>query len=129
MKKNILAVVVALLAFGCSKGDDELQKDLIGTWIWMASHGGFAGVHETPENTGEERKIIITPGSLKSYRNGELILEQNFKIDVRESMLFNEPRKMLIMENDFRYLIRFEGEKLILKGDCNDCFTNEYLPG
>jgi len=34
---------------------------------------------------------------------------------------------MIIQENGFRQILNLTGNRLILIGDCNDCFIDEYI--
>jgi hypothetical protein len=126
MHKYILLILVGFSIWSCSVNDKKTSAEIIGTWNWIGSSGGLAGTTETPESTGDERKLVITTDSIKSYLNGALNLKTKYKVETRQSLLFNEPRKMLISGNGFRQIIDFDGKSLVLIGDCNDCFTDGY---
>lgn len=126
MKKYILLILVGFSIWSCSVNDEKTTVEIIGTWNWIGSSGGIAGTTETPESTGDERKLEISKDSIKSYLNGVLNLKTTYTVETRESLLFNEPREMIISGNGFRQIIDFDGDDLILIGDCNDCFTIGY---
>jgi hypothetical protein len=126
MKNIILLTIIGMTILSCSQNDDNSNKNLIGQWNWIGSSGGIAGTTENPQTTGENRKLEISTDSIKSYRNGTLNFQTKYWIEVRESLIFNEPREMIIQENGFRQILNISGNTLILIGDCNDCFTSEY---
>jgi len=126
MHKYILLILVGVSIWSCSVNDEKTTSEIIGTWNWTGSSGGIAGTTETPESTGDERKLEISKDSIKSYLNGELNLKTKYTVEIRESLLFNEPRKMIISGNGFNQIIDFNGDTLALSGDCNDCFTSGY---
>ena len=124
LKKHILLVLVGFPIWSCSVNDENTTGEIIGNWNWIGSSGRIAGTTETPESTGDERKLEISNDSIKGYLNGELNLKTKYTVETRESLLFNEPRKMIISGNGFKQIIDFDGDDLILIGDCNDCFTS-----
>jgi len=126
MHKYILLIFVGFSIWSCSVNDEKTTSEIIGTWNWTGSSGGITGTTETPESTGDERKLEISKDSIKSYLNGELNLKTKYTVEIRESLLFNEPRKMIISGNGFNQIIDFNVDTLVLSGDCNDCFTSEY---
>lgn len=110
----------------CSQNDDDSNTSLIGQWNWKGSSGGIAGTTETPQTRGENRKLEISTNSIKSYQNGTLNFQTKYSIEVHKSLIFNEPREMIIQENGFRQILNISGNTLILIGDCTDCFTSKY---
>ncbi|MDT0689900.1 hypothetical protein RM549_08890 [Salegentibacter sp. F188] len=126
MRNIILLTIIGLTILSCSK-DNNPDPELIGRWIWEGSSGGIAGITETPESTGDNRELDISADSIKSYLNGTLNFQTAYSTETRESVIFNEPREMVIQENGFRQIIEFSGGKLILIGDCYDCYISEYI--
>ncbi|XCF07561.1 hypothetical protein ABI125_06805 [Tamlana crocina] len=127
MQKNITLALIGLLILNCSKENDNLNPNVIGTWNWVSSSGGIMGNTENPESTGNERKLEISADSLYFYLNGQLNYKTKYSIEVRESIIFNEPRTMIVNETGFKKIIDFNGDTLLLTGDCYDCYVNEYI--
>lgn len=126
MKKYILLIAVGFSIWSCSVNDEKTTADITGIWNWTGSSGGIAGTTETPESTGDERKLVISTDSIKSYLNGTMYLKTKYIVETRESLLFQEPRNMIISEQGIKQVIDFDGNNLILTDDCYDCFTNGY---
>jgi hypothetical protein len=73
--------------------------------------------------------VVISTNSLKQFTNGNLTFETNYTIEVRKSEIFGGQREMIIYENGFKQSFERKGNKLILYGECNDCFQSEYEKG
>ena len=126
MKKTIFLILIGITIFSCSSDDKNSNTNLIGVWNWTGSSGGIAGTNETPESTGNTIKLEIMSNSIRSYLNDNLTSETSYTIEIKESLLFIEPREMIIFENGLRQIINLDGNNLTLIGDCNDCFTSGY---
>ena len=125
--KRILPAFLLLCLIACSDETDEAQtQSILGSWQWVGSSGGIAGQTETPESTGSSRRLDISSTTIRTYRNGVLTATVDYFISTQESQLYNEPREMVVQENGFRSIIAWEGDQLVLIGDCADCFTETY---
>jgi hypothetical protein len=81
MKKYITLILIEILIFGCSDGDNSTNDQLIGKWNWMESSGGIAYHTETPESTGKTVKLEIDNNTIKRFVNGALDYESNYSIE------------------------------------------------
>jgi len=131
MKKYFLLFLIGITLVSCSNDDDNSTSDtsfrIIGNWNWIVSSGGIGGWTYTPESTGDTQRLVITSTTIKHYINNELVSENNYTIETRESVIFSGMHEMLISEeNGFRTIVEVDGNKLYLSGDCNDCFGSEY---
>ncbi len=120
MKKSLLLTLIGFTIWSCSNNDDNTNISFLGNWNWISSSGGIAGITETPESTGDERKIEITTDSLKGYINGSLNFKSKITIET------NEPREVIVLENGFRIIVDFNDNNLLLIDECVDCFISEY---
>ena len=103
------------------------MANLVGEWAWVQSSGGLVGNLQTPETVGAERSLIFTSTTLQSFEDGVLVFESEYSLQTLESVLFNEPREMLVSDLSFPNIIEFNGQQLTLIGDCNDCVTSTYI--
>lgn len=134
MKTYFLLFLIGITFVSCSNDDDNNAIDaptsakIIGNWNWIVSHGGFGNWTYTPASTGDTQRLEITSTTFKRYINNELITESNYTIELRESILTSGLKEMLISEeNEFRTIIEFIDNKLVLSGDCYDCFGSEFV--
>lgn len=130
MKKYLLLFLASIVLLNCSNDDDvttiPTSEKILGVWNWDKSTGGIDGATHTPESTGSIQRLEVTAAAMKRYYNNDLLSENSYTIETTTSYLFNEDLEMIIEDNDRRFIIQFEGEKLILIGDCNDCYRSEY---
>lgn len=119
---------LSCLIWSCSGDNSDLglNSSIVGNWIWVSSSGGIAGTTETPESTGNNRRLEITNDSTRTFLNGNLISSQKYTLETRESLLFSGVRTMMISEGGFRTIVEFDSGNLILIGDCFDCFSSVY---
>lgn len=127
MKRIALILWVVFTVSSCSVGKNSDNYDLTGTWIWIERSGGFAGVQETPESTGETRTLTITDTTLKYFTNNELVSEMEYTVRNQESMIINGNYDMIITENDGRKIINLVGNSLTLSDDFPDGFIDKYI--
>lgn len=128
MKTKIYLILFAFALSGCSSDDDNgTTTQLIGEWTWVQSSGGLVGNLQTPESIGATRSLVFTTTTLQSFEDGVMIAESDYTLETLESVLFNEPREMLVTNLSVRNIVELEGEQLILTGDFNDCVTSTYI--
>ena len=127
MKKIFLLLLLAPLLHQCSSATDPLISNLQGTWVWVSSSGGFTGSTETPETTGQTRRLIITESTLTTITDNDLISERNYSLIEKESQIFGDIRQMLVSPNDIDRIVILDGNNLTLIMDCTDCITDGYV--
>jgi hypothetical protein len=130
MKNYFLLLFIGIMLVSCSNDDDnapDTSAKIIGNWNWIISSGGIGGWTYTPQSTGNTQRLEISSTTIKYYTNGDLVSESAYTIEIRESVIFSGTREMMIMDNEFRNIIAFDGNTLFLTGDCNDCFGSEYV--
>lgn len=126
MKNKLLFGLVSLFFLSCSTSVEGVSVDLLGLWDWTSTSGGFAGTITTPESTGSSRSLEFTETMLRVYENGTLVSEGTYRIETRLSILFDEPREILVQDVGFQQIIEVSSSQLLLIGDCTDCFSSEY---
>ena len=126
MKKTCFFLLSLSLLISCTTSDTDSVDQIVGEWTWIRSSGGLAGKTETPESTHKEIILKIDDRSIKQFVNGNLESNRTFQIDRRKSVIYGDTREMIIYNNGFRQIFSTAGNHLILSGDCNDCFQDEY---
>lgn len=133
MKKLSLVVVclIATLNFSCKYFGTESTEfpdvRLAGKWVWRQSVGGFTGGTYTPVSTNRNVVIEFSNSTLKTYENGKLESERNYKIETHESLRGGGKKPTLIFSDTPSQAYTVEGNKLFLEDQCSDCFTSEYV--
>ena len=55
----LLFVLVVIALTACAEPDDESTESIVGSWVWIESIGGFGGLVETPDSTGESHRVVF----------------------------------------------------------------------
>jgi hypothetical protein len=127
MKKFLFLFLTLGFLISCSTTSDNDSADqIIGEWVWIESSGGIAGSTETPQSTEKEITLEISNNSIQQFINGSLEFNRPYNIERKESVIFGGVREMIVYDNGFRQIFSTTGNRLILTGDCNDCFQAVY---
>jgi hypothetical protein len=122
-----------LSLISCSKDDSttktlDVPGDLVGSWSWISSCGGYGGGCRTPESTGEIRKIYFhSDHSYKYYVNENLKYEGVFHLEIARSITGNDSALILTTQNLLPQSITFRTtDTLELFEECYDGFQHNY---
>ena len=123
-KLKIISFVslVLLLFSACSESDSKEKNTIIGSWEWYQSSGGYTGGTETPESTGETRKVVFEEnGNVTYYTNDTVFLSSTYTILDEET---------IVVEDYFTYTYSFPyvGELELIE-DGYDTYTHNYRRG
>lgn len=134
--KTVLLIVCVLSLSACcldSESNGEDNNPIVGSWNWYKSSGGFAGTVQTPESTGETRKVIFQDnGSVTFYANDEATLSATFTLANEKTIYSEHPIPVVKVEGDvlgtallFAYSFP-DNNELELKDNFFDGFTHNY---
>ncbi|MEJ2697782.1 MAG: hypothetical protein P8013_14180 [Candidatus Sulfobium sp.] len=132
MKSGIYCALVVLVIclVGCGSGTvSESNESIVGSWVWYETSGGLAGVHETPEITGESRKVVFEDnGKVTFYTNGEMIFSSTYTLATEKTIIAEDPLPVVKVEgNSFIYAYSFPSpDELTLQENVFDGFTYKY---
>jgi hypothetical protein len=127
MKKTISILILLVVLSGCDKKELVPDRLFEGSWTWVSSTGGIDGRTETPETEGQERSVVFTKTHKRSYVNGELISDREYYLQRGGSLYEVGVVEILVYETGFKQSYVLEGNRLLLRDECNDCFQHEYL--
>ena len=104
MKTFYLTILsVFFLSFsGCQKGQKEtLNTGLVGTWEWVSTTGGIAGIHQTPQTLGYTYYVEYTKDWKygKYDQNNHLVLIYPYAITKAISFMDNKEHNMIQLNN------------------------------
>jgi hypothetical protein len=104
--------------------------NLIGSWNWLNTSGGFTGMsYSSPETTGEIKRIEFDANNnYKYYINDALKSARKFQIEKGETITSQD--SALIIRNIFgaRQSITFRtDDTLILFDECYDCYEHHFI--
>ncbi len=126
--KISISIVAIIVLIGCFQNEnDNPNSQLIGEWNWIQSTGGFAGTTETPESTGNEISIVFTDSIFKRFVNGILDTEENYTIELGESIRNSEETELIIYEYRIKQSFENIDDTLMLYDECIDGYTSKYM--
>lgn len=120
----------------CSKKIAPVQqtitdKELMGTWKWVRSSGGFANQTRTPESTGENRSIqFANDHQYFMYINESIISYGTYSIETRQCIHDHTSKPWINFSspNDKDQMIeKMEDPNIELSDDVYDGFENFYI--
>jgi hypothetical protein len=83
---NLLTLLVLSLLGSCQNDNTQLspQTGLEGTWEWVSTTGGLAGIHDTPASTGKTLRYEFTSeGAYTITENGTVTSQGTYTIAKR----------------------------------------------
>ena len=122
--KKVAYVFITLLLLSCNS-DESAENLLNGKWNWVSSSGGIVGKTMTPASENKTIVLEFYNSIMTKYENGNLVSEDPFSVETRESIMGGE-RKMIIIDNSEAQSFEIIGEKLYLSDECYDCYQYEY---
>ncbi len=140
--RTLPALALAALLTACSDPvAPDTAKWVFGSWLWVESTGGIAGITLTPESEGHGQQLVLdADGDLFLYRtdaSGDrtLVKRTRFHITHGENgdvLHTDEPvfavRDLKLLEPFYLASIttRPTDDLLVLGEDCADCFVHTF---
>lgn len=122
-------ILFSVVFSACVDSDIDDYERIVGTWQWYETSGGFAGVIETPETTGETRQVVFEEdGTVSFYKNGNVTLTSTYTLGKEKTIFSEEPLPVLIIDSAsflYAYSFPFEDE-LELQENVYDGFVHNY---
>jgi hypothetical protein len=137
---RIMVLMVVVLAFvllvQCSdKGSESIDSNIVGTWNWIRSTGGYSGHDVITPGTFHAPQVLHIHGDSRYvwyiadtiYQQGAYRLESR-QIEpglITKVLLLEQPSGLI---DDPAYIIDYVGrDSLVVVEDCFDCFTKTYI--
>lgn len=112
-------MIVTLLGFmGCSKDTttETTTDDLIGTWEWVRTTGGVAGINDTPKTLGYTYKVTYTKeGRYLQYdKDNKLVYDYPYSFARNISIIDNLEHNMLVLNSSLDFSFEIRNDSLFL---------------
>jgi hypothetical protein len=120
-------------------GNEEISKDLtfdtitineeeiVGTWEWVRSVGGIAGIEETPQSTGQSRSVVFDEyGNSTFYRNSTVGNSSSYTLGMALTIFSVDLVPVVYLNAQLTFAYSIEGNTLILNDNHVDGFRSEY---
>jgi len=122
-------ILLFLVFMACSDSDKENNESIIGTWNWYETSGGIGGIIETPQTTGETRKVVFQEnGTVTFYTDDEITLTSTYSLDRENTIISADPLPVVKVDGiDFVYIYSFPYvDELELQENVYDGFIHNY---
>lgn len=128
MAKNIFLAGLSVFVLSCGvvKNDDDKTKSVLGHWVLIERSGGFAGKTTNFEQSQREKVLVLEGDKLILWDKEQNKTEQSYVIEKGKVIESSEPKNILIADQLMPQSIELKEGRLILKGQCYDCFTEIY---
>ena len=115
----LIITLFLLLCAGCGKKvvKSKSYHPIVGTWRWVESVGGIAGIRITPESEGYTKTYVFNPDStFLGFRNDSLIMVAKYCI-TRKLVWNKYMAEVLQVEDQIEQIIEFRGNDTLGLGD------------
>jgi hypothetical protein len=148
MRASLLLLVIALVTFAiqtppsafaqCAAAEDN-PPDIVGTWEWVETAGGFSGERYTPDGVGYAIQLeFAETGILFVYQNLKLVHTAEYSLSrgatgwtvVADlgSALPHPPVEYQAEAFCVTVPRRPDGQVLQMTDACDDCYSSTYAP-
>jgi hypothetical protein len=127
----IALAVLSAAAAGCHVGGSPRASStpsLTGKWEWIETTGGIAGIHKTPESSGERWTIQFTAdGTYAETRDANPVETGRYSIEPRLAIADHATRPALIVAGrPDRIMERPDDHTLVLVDNVIDGFASTF---
>lgn len=135
MNNKVIYFLVTLLVTGyitsCSKQVEKptVQENLVGTWQWVRTDGGFAfHIHETPITTGKNIDLkIAADGKYSIYTNGALTSGGTYSLETRQCIHDLTDKTFINFSSDSDFMVEnIENDYLEVSDEAHDGIGSGY---
>ena len=128
----LTAVTVLILC--CHRGgksckpDSCILADIVGTWQWTLTTGGFAGIRKTPDSSGESWTLRFREvGTYEQERSGQPPEQGRYAVETREDADHLQHPALVIAGCPDRLIDRPDDGTLILRDNVIDGYEHTFL--
>lgn len=110
----------------CESSEPIKSNDITGSWLWVKTTGGLAGIDQRPQN-GE--KLVLTFNedlTFKKVHNDTLVVEGKYTLSKGTSFLLNKEVEYVNMVGGVETYFEIKGDELYLNEDVSDGFNYLY---
>lgn len=129
--KEIGLLILLTIFVSCSDENTNIQteKKLVGTWSWISSSGGIAGITATPASTGKNIDLKFTSdGKYFYYTNGIISNEGTYTFSTKKSIVDGIDKKSIVFSAGGEMIIaQIDNTNLYLDDNYYDGFGSSYI--
>jgi hypothetical protein len=124
--KNLLWFFVFIM-FSCE--NEEPQNQIIGSWRWVVSQGGIAGLTIKPDENNQKQMVFDKNGIFTLIENGKTTISIKYVLSLEKSITSQDKVPMIVFpdENAMNLSYSIKGDSLYLFEEVYDGFGHTYV--
>ena len=124
---KMFALFLSLILLGCES--NEVKPSLVGSWKWVESQGGIAGLTIKASESDQREMIFDSKGNFTMIQNGKTITQAKYELKNAKSITSTELKPMIIFPNEDAMNLSYEitGNNLYLFEEVYDGFGHTYV--
>ena len=128
MKKPILLFALSVVLFGCKDDSPAPDNSLVGTWDWVSTSGGIAGITYTPETEHYSSELLIgAEYTYTLYKADTLAFESTYVLPATTPAGYPDDYHYIhIGDGEYFYAYYVKGDFLYIADVFPDGFATVY---
>ena len=124
---RVFIALLFLTLVSCEKQNDS--PEIVGTWDWVLSQGGIAGLTIKPSELDKRKMFFDKEENFTLKKNGTITLSTKYKLENGKSITSTEPVPLITFPNDDAMTLSYsiKGDSLFLFEEVYDGFGHTYV--
>ncbi|HLO45434.1 MAG TPA: hypothetical protein VK175_13945 [Leadbetterella sp.] len=124
---KMFALFLSLILLSCES--NEVKPSVVGSWKWVESQGGIAGLTIKASESDQREMIFDAKGNFTMIQNGKTITQAKYELKNAKSITSTELKPMITFPNEDAMNLSYEitGNNLYLFEEVYDGFSHTYV--
>ncbi|WP_255037110.1 hypothetical protein [Lacihabitans soyangensis] len=124
---KMFALFLSLILLSCES--NEVKPSVVGSWKWVESQGGIAGLTIKASESDQREMIFDSKGNFTMIQNGKTITQAKYELKNAKSITSTELKPMITFPNEDAMNLSYEikGNNLYLFEEVYDGFSHTYV--
>jgi hypothetical protein len=120
---------VSLFYISCKKESKNSNYTIAGNWMWTNKDGGPGGItHLTPDNTGEQRELLLTTDKKYSYSTNTAVTSSGTYDIISKKANDSTMKSFIDFSNDQDLFVEsYDASQLTLSDELLNGYTYKYI--
>ena len=124
---KMFALFLSLILLSCES--NEVKPSVVGSWKWVESQGGIAGLTIKASESDQREMIFDSKGNFTMIQNEKTITQAKYVLKNAKSITSTELKPMITFPNEDAMNLSYEitGNNLYLFEEVYDGFSHTYV--
>ena len=126
MKNNLRVIMIGFICslYACTSDTNSRSTT---KWEWIKTYGSIAGQTWTPETTHTTKSMELSEDVITFYERGLEVEQYDYIIFESDSILGGDIPYKFISYDDNTRLFSEQGDTLVVRDLCSDCYDDYYV--